>query len=148
MCIYQNGFAVWLRMLIFTNAEATAGDADLPLTLSVCLLDSCFVEPTWAHHCAASEILFDNRWLRIVGPVYSRLRVQDTAPINSTTHPTLKPLLERSVEFCPQLYQTSLFHHRLLYRYSLDWFHGLSASAFSLAHRYCFSFSCRPNAVD
>ena len=37
---------------------------------------------------------------------------------------------------------SSLFHRRLLHRYSLgqDCFHGLPAGQFSLAYRICFSF--------
>ena len=31
---------------------------------------------------------------------------------------------------------SSLFHHRLLHRYSLDWSHVLQAGPFSLAHRF------------
>jgi len=35
---------------------------------------------------------------------------------------------------------SSLFHHTLHHRYSLDCSHGLLAGPFSLAHRFCFSF--------
>jgi len=35
---------------------------------------------------------------------------------------------------------SSLFHHRPLHRYSLDWSHGLAAWPFSLAYQFSFSF--------
>ena len=45
--------------------------------------------------------------------------------------------------FTPDLKHTSssLFHHRLLHRYSLDWSHRLPAGPFSLAHRICLNFT-------